>query len=202
MTGTLLKISCATLVTVLSLLAVDIAGAHHVLGRPSYSLNEDSNTPSAMQAEVQIGDFIVTYMVFPAFPRPHQQGRVNLYVKNKRSGAPFQGKVTFKMRDNSWLAWLRGGDNAAALGTQPPDDSVFRQGFAFPDKGEYIISAAFEAGGEPYNVEFPMRVGAPAPVGYIFALLLFALIVFVTIQRRRSMTGKLRSQHDTDGGNA
>jgi len=111
MTGTLLKISCATLVTVLSLLAVDIAGAHHVLGRPSYSLNEDSNTPSAMQAEVQIGDFIVTYMVFPAFPRPHQQGRVNLYVKNKRSGAPFQGKVTFKMRDNSWLAWLRGGDN-------------------------------------------------------------------------------------------
>lgn len=202
MTRTLLKISCATLVTVLSLLAVDFAGAHHVLGRPSYALNEDSNTPSAMQAEVQIGDFIVTYMVFPAFPRPHQPGRVNLYVKNKRSGAPFQGTVTFKLRDNSWLVWLRGGDNAATLGTQPPDDSVFRQGFAFPDKGEYIISAAFEAGGEPYNVEFLLRVGTPAPVGYIFALLLFALIAFVTIQRRRSMTGKLRSQHDTDGGSA
>lgn len=201
MTTTLLKISCATLVTVLSLLAADIAGAHHILGRPGYALNEDSNTPSAMQGEVHIGDFTVTYMVFPAFPRPGKQGRINLYVKHDRDKTPFQGKVTFTMRDNSWLVWLRGGGRAATLGTQPLDDAVFRQGLVFPDEGEYIVSAAFEAGGEPYNVEFPLRVGTPAPVGTIFALALFALLAFAVIQRRRSMTGKLRALHDSDGGN-
>ena len=86
------------------------------------------------------------------------------------------------------------------LGTQAPDDNVFRQGFVFPEEGEYIISATFEAGGQPYDVEFPLRIGAPMPVGYIFALLLLALLAFVVIQRRRSMTGKVRSLH-ADGGN-
>ena len=42
------------------------ATAHHVLGRPSYSLNEDSNTPPSMQVEVQLGDLFVTTMVYPA----------------------------------------------------------------------------------------------------------------------------------------
>lgn len=46
------------------------AYAHHVLGRPAYSLNEDSNTPPSMQVETQIGDYLVNMMVFPAFPKP------------------------------------------------------------------------------------------------------------------------------------
>ena len=200
MTRTLLKTLCTTLVSVLSLLAADLAGAHHILGRPGYSLNEDSNTPPAVQGETRIGDFIVTYMVFPAFPRPREPGRINLYVKRDRDATPFQGKVTFKMRDGSWLPYLRGGDHAATLGAQQPDDNVFRQGIVFPEEGEYIISAAFDAGGQHYNVEFPLRVGAVAPIGQIFALLLFALLVFAVIQRRRSMTGKLRNLHG-DGGN-
>ncbi len=60
----------ALLVPALWLSVVDFAIAHHVLGRPNYSLNEDSNTPPSMQGEVQIGDYFVTYMAFPAFPRP------------------------------------------------------------------------------------------------------------------------------------
>lgn len=199
MTRTLLKISCAALVTVLSLLAADFAGAHHVLGRPSYGLNEDSNTPPAIQGETKVGGFIVTYMVFPAFPRPREPGRVNLYLKSDRSGAPFQGKVTFTIRDDSWLSRLRFGESAAVLGTQRIDDSVFRQGFVFPDEGEYIISASFEADGKPYNIEFPLRIGAPMPMEYIFGLVILALVAFVAIQRRRSMTGKIRDMRAGDG---
>ena len=152
--------------------------------------------------ETRIGDYFVTYMVFPAFPRPQKPGRINFYVKHNRGETPFQGMVTFKMRDNSWLSWLQGGGQAATLGTQPPADNVFRQGFVVPEKGEYIITAAFENGGQQHNVEFPLRVGTPTPVGYIFALLLLGLIALAVIQRRRSMTGKLRSLHDSDGGSA
>ncbi|MCK5385761.1 MAG: hypothetical protein KAJ39_01150, partial [Gammaproteobacteria bacterium] len=54
--------------------------AHHVLGRPAYSLGADSNTPPSMQVETQIGEYYVTYMAFPAFPKPNQRGRVNLYA--------------------------------------------------------------------------------------------------------------------------
>ena len=34
--------------------------AHHVLGSPTYSLNEDSNAPPRMQLETQIGDYFIT----------------------------------------------------------------------------------------------------------------------------------------------
>jgi len=205
MTRTMIRISCATLVAVLSLLAADFAAAHHILGRPSYSLNEDSNTPPAVQGEAEAvglyGGFVVTYMVYPAFPRPGEPGRVNVYIKNHNDKAPYQGTVTFKIRDGSQFSWLWGEDHQTTLGTQPPDDNIHRQGFVFPDEGEYIISASFEDGGQPYNVEFPLRVGAPAPMGYVFGIALFALLVFTLVQRRRSMTGKMRSLH-ADGGNA
>ena len=44
------------LIGFISLLMSSESFAHHVLGRPAYSLNEDSNTPPSMQVETQIGD--------------------------------------------------------------------------------------------------------------------------------------------------
>ncbi len=178
---------------------VDFAAAHHVLGRPSYSLNEDSNTPPSMQGEVQIGDYYVTYMAFPAFPRPAAPGRINLYVKRIDDGTPFQGEVTFKARADSWLSWLGLGGEGERLGVQPPDDNVFRQGFVFHEAGDYIIVAEFQADGEPYTIEFPLRIGEPASVGAIgiaVGLLLIVLVTVSVIQRRRAMTGKIRGAHE------
>ncbi len=61
---------------------VDVAEAHHILGRPAYSLNENSNTPPSMQVETMIGDYFVNYMVFPAFPRSKEPGRIHLYAQS------------------------------------------------------------------------------------------------------------------------
>ncbi|NKB58126.1 MAG: hypothetical protein GKS00_17515 [Alphaproteobacteria bacterium] len=195
------KLLCATLVTVLSLAAAGFASAHHVLGRPSYGLNEDSNTPPAVQGETHLGSVTATYMVFPAFPKPEEPGRINLYLKQDRSDVPFEGKVTFKIRSNSWLSWLWNDEEEITLGTQLQDDSVFRQVFVFPKEGEYIISAEFEADGLPYNVEFPLRIGALMPMDFILGFALLVLVGFVVIQRRRSMTGKIRNLH-ADGSKA
>ncbi len=182
------------------LLPSGFAAAHHVLGRPAYSLNEDSNTPPGTQLEVQIGDYIVTYMAYPAFPRPGVQGRVNLYASRIDDGTPFTGEVTFKVRDDSWLSGIFGGNEQETLGTQLPDDNVFRQGFVFEEEGDYMISAEFEAGGEPYIVDFGLRIGEPTPYGIlgIAVALVLALLVGVSlIQRRRAMAGKLRAAHQT-----
>ena len=185
------------------LLSLDIAAAHHVLGRPAYSLNEDSNTPPAMQAEVQIGDYMVTYMVFPAFPRPNEPGRVNLYATRIDDGKPYDGKVTFTVRDDSWLSWFGLGNSGEKLGHQAPDDNVFRQGYLFEEAGDYIVSAAFQADGEPYVIDFPLRIGEPpaiGPLGVAVGVLIVVLVTVSVIQRRRAMTGKIRSAHDTKDG--
>lgn len=170
------------------------AQAHHVLGRPSYSLGEDSNTPPSMEVETQIGEYYVTYMVFPAFPRPNEAGRVNVYATRIDDGTPFEGEITFTVRDDSWFS-----QNEETLGTQPPDDNVYRQGFVFKEDGDYIISARFEADGAPYIIDFPLRIGSPPPVGPLglaFAALALLLITVNVLQRRR--LGRLKAKRHQD----
>jgi hypothetical protein len=179
-------------VALMLLVPPNTAAAHHVLGRPAYSLNEDSNTPPSMQGEALIGEYIVTYMIFPAFPRPGEPGRIHLYATTIDGGEPFAGKVSFSLRADSW----RSTGDSVALGVQPADDHVYRQGFQVVQAGNYMVTARFEVDGEPYVLDFPMRVGAPPLFGplEIAAGLLLALLVFISlIQRRRAMTGKIRS---------
>ncbi len=186
--------------------SVDFAAAHHVLGRPAYSLNEDSNTPPSMQAETRIGDYLVTYMVFPAFPEPGKPGRINIYASRLDNGAPFQGKVTFKVRSDSWYSWLSKlgmGGEWKTLGQQRPDDNVFRQGYEFHNAGDYIVAAEFQADGEPYILEFPLRIGPPpavGPLGFIFGLGLVMFLIISVVQRRRSMTGRIRGNLEARDG--
>jgi hypothetical protein len=193
----------ALLVMAFWLSPVDPAVAHHVLGRPAYSLNEDSNTPPAMQAEVQVGDYLVTYMVYPAFPRPKHPGRINLYASRIDDGTPYNGKVTFKARSDSWRSWFGIGGQAEKLGRQPPDDNVFRQGYLFDQAGDYIISAEFQADGELYVVDFPLRIGEPPPIGpmgIVVGVLIAVLVTVSVVQRRRAMTGKIRGARDAKDG--
>jgi len=183
------------LLLLLALLSLP-AQAHHVLGRPAYSLNEDSNTPPSMQVETQIGDYFVTYMVFPAFPRPNQPGRINLYAKRMDNSQPFAGKITFKVRDDSWFS-----NNEETLGVQPPVDNVFRQNFEFLKQGDYIISATFEANGEPYVIDFPLRIGNPAvigPLGITIAVIVIALVGVNLVQRKRLLRDRIRRAHAED----
>ena len=166
---------------------------HHVLGRPAYALNEDSNTPPALQLEVQVGDYFVTSMVFPAFPKPGEQARVSLYARHLDDGKPYNGEVRFLVRDDKWFA-----DEPELLGVQPPDDNVFRQGIVFSVDGDYIISAEFDVDGEPYLIDFPLRIGSPAPVGplgFTLGIIIFVLLGVSVIQRRRLLRARIRHEH-------
>jgi hypothetical protein len=168
--------------------------AHHVLGRPAYSLNEDSNTPPSMQVETQIGNYFVTYMVYPAFPRAGEPGRINLYASHMDTGEPFTGEVTFSVRDDVWF----GGSEPELLGVQPVDDNVFRQGFVFSDDGSYIIRAEFQAEGEPYLIDFPLRIGQPSPVGPVTLAVVTLLVVLIAAnlyQRKRLQRDRIRAAH-------
>ncbi len=144
--------------------------------------------------ETQIGNYFVTYMVYPAFPRAGESGRINLYATHMDNGEPFAGEVTFTVRDNVWF----GAAPPEMLGVQPPDDSVFRQGFVFSEDGDYVIRAEFQADGEPYLVDFPLRIGQPSPVGPITLAAVALLIVLIAaslFQRKRLQRDRIRAAH-------
>jgi len=183
------------LIMIISLLITSQATAHHVLGRPAYSLNEDSNTPPSMQVETQIGDYYLTYMVFPAFPKPGENGRVNVYASRIDNGDTFQGDMTFSVRNDGWFV----DKNEETIGTQQVYDGVFRQGFLFKKNGSYIITAKFESGGEPYVIDFPLQVGESSsmgPVGIALGTIVLALIGVNIAQRKRLVREKIRNTRD------
>ena len=168
---------------ILLILPLSSAMPHHILGRPTYNLNEDSNTPSSMQVETHIGSYFINYIVFPAFPRPNESGKINLYVTNINTDQPFTGQVTFKVRDNSWFI-----NNEEQLGVQLPDDNIFRQDFVFSKSNNYIITAIFKANNEPYIIDFPLQIGRPQPIGPIgitVAIIVLVLLGVSTIQRKK-----------------
>lgn len=170
-----------------------LAYAHHVLGRPSYSLSEDSNTPPSMQVETQIGKFYVTYMAYPAFPKPNEQGRVNLYASRIDNGNLFIGEIIFKVRDDSWFM-----GKEEILGVQNIDDGVYRQGFVFKEAGNYIITAEFTYEGEPYIIDFPLAIGKTFPIGPIGTAVIVIVLVIAGVnitQRKRLQRIKTRQHH-------
>ena len=132
-------------------------------------------------------------MVFPAFPKAGKPARVSLYARHLDSGKPYAGEVRFLVRDNKWFA-----DEPELLGVQPPVDHVFRQGMVFSVDGNYIISAEFEANGDPYEIDFPLRIGPPAPIGPLGLALGIIAVVLVSvsvIQRRRLLGARIRHEH-------
>jgi len=189
------NISHFMLLILLPLLITSEAVAHHVLGRPAYSLNEDSNTPPSMQVETQIGEYYLTYMVFPAFPKPGENGRINVYASRIDNGDTFQGEMSFSVSNDGWFI----DKNEENIGTQQVYDGVFRQGFLFKEKGSYIITAKFESGGEPYVIDFPLQIGESSsmgPVGIALGTIVLALISVNVIQRKRLMREKIRQTRD------
>lgn len=188
-----------TVVILLMGVLMEVAVAHHILGRPAYNLNEDSNTPSSIQADAMIGDYMVTYMIYPAFPKPGEAGRINLYVKNVRGGAPYQGKVTFGARPNAWYNGLIGSSDALILGVQPIDDYVYRQTFKISKPGPYMFNAEIKINGEAHVLDFPLMIGAPPGISLAsiaVGLTLAILIGIGTAQRRRTRTGQIRGALD------
>ncbi len=170
-------------VLIVAIFFMGAAQAHHVLGRPAYSLGEDSNTPPGSEVELQVGEFAISYMAFPAFPQPRERGRINVYASYLKDGRPFDGEMSFKVREAGWFASAE----EHVLGSQGPDDGVHRQGYSLEAAGKYTILVDFEAGGEPYRLEFPLQVGQSSRLPAIgMGMAVFAVLaISATVLRRR-----------------
>lgn len=171
------------------------AWAHHVLGRPAYVFNEDSQTPPAILVETLIGQYTVNMMVYPAFPKAGEESRVKLYATHLETHLPFTGPVQFFVRDDHWFGNWFGDQRRESLGTQLPTDHIYRQIVVFNEEADYMLTAEFTAHEEPYTVDLPIRIGERAQ----FWPLLLAMGVIgtvlggVAIQKRRRRLRRLPS---------
>lgn len=172
--------------------------AHHILGRPSYSLNEDSNTPPSMQAELQAGSYDVLYMAYPAFPKINERGRVNIHASHIVTGETFVGEMTFRVKREFLFS-----AETELLGVQKIDDGVYRQGFVFDADGDYTIQAEFSEGDHTHVLSFPLRVGVSPIFGlsvYVIGAVFFLLLVVSILKRKKLQQGRIKRHHLENSG--
>ena len=169
----------ALVVAVIPLPAV----AHHILGRPAYGYSGDASSPPSISLEIQIGKYTANMMAFPIELKPHDPVRVKMYATRLDNGRAFDGQVTFSVRDDGWLP-----EKEEMVGVQTLNgDGVFAQGLEFSKDGDYVITASFEADGEPYVIDFPVVVGKPLPVVGLAAagLLVAGVLGGISLAKRR-----------------
>ncbi len=185
----------AVLMLILFFDNLTLAWGHHVLGRPAYRFSEDSSTPPALFVETQIGHYMVNVMVYPAFPKAGQESRIKLYATHLDTHNNFTGPVHFAIRDDVMF----GNNRAETLGTQTPVDGIYRQIVLFSDEGDYIVTASFEAEGEPYIVDLPITIGQPRHYGTLAAAVgvILGVLVLVRISRRKRRRTPLESPPPT-----
>lgn len=188
-----------TIFIILCVIYPTVSSGHHVLGRPSYNISENSTTPPSVQMEAQLGEMSVTFMTFPAFPKPNEESRLNLYITSMKDGSTYSGEVEFSVRDDSWIS-----SQIETIGRQKLDDNVFRQGVIFKENGDYLVRASFQHNNEPYTIDFPLRVGPNpviGPIGLTVATIVLILLSVNFIQRKKLQRLKILSQHNQTVGN-
>lgn len=172
----------------LLLFAPTAANAHHILGVPHYSYDEDYPQTPVLTYRVDAGEYDVKMTGYPGKVEPGQRCSLHLYIHHRVSGKLFDAPVTMTVtRDRLFMT------DPVIYGPMPArlDERIYKFHPHFEDEGEYRVMVEFEAAGAPWSIEMPLVVGEPrSPIVALgvsaWGLGLFVLVVrAIKIKRNR-----------------
>ena len=164
--------------------------AHHILGVPHYAYDEEYPQTPVLTYSAEAGDFEVKTTAYPSEIVAGEPVTLHVYVRDSRSGTPYDGTVTMRIDRKRGLAApapVYGPINAEL------DERIYKFHPIFPVDARYRALLAFRADGESWTVELPLVIGEPASpwtiagwVGAAVAILLFiGRAVAIKARRRR-----------------
>jgi ferredoxin-type protein NapH len=186
-------------VRVAALALVVLAGAagetaaHHILGIPHYAYDERYPQVPILTYRVLAGTHDFEMTGYPGMPRPGEQSFLNVYVRDKDSGAPFDGIVRLEVRRDRLI-----GDDPVVYGPVQAhlEESVYKFYPRFEDEANYTIRISWDVEGVPWIIDLPMVVGKPGSpwavmagfAGGIGAFLIVIRAARIKLRRRARRT--------------
>jgi hypothetical protein len=170
--------------------------AHHILGVPHYAYDEDYPQTPVLTYRAEAGHYEVKTTAYPGEIVAGEPVTLHVYVRDLRTGAPYDGSVTIRIDRKRGLAAptpVYGPINAEL------DERIYKFHPVFPVDARYRALLAFRAEGQAWTVELPLVIGEPASpwtmagwVGAAVALLLFVgRAVAIKARRRRMLASPL-----------
>jgi len=174
-----------TLIT--TLVFVNSASGHHILGLPHYSYKENYPQRPTLEYPAKTGPFDVLLTSYPGIPVPGEPANLAFYIKNRETKKVYARPVTIRILQTSTF-----GDNTVVMPPteRPPFDNEHKFQFSFPVDGEYIIELSMAVEGRTEVIPFLMIAGeSNASASYILVvsfMLVIGFIVIRAIQKKRA----------------
>jgi len=166
------------------LCVLNTAQAHHIRGIPHYSYQD--NYPQAPLIE-EFRDSGSWTLQFTFWQVPGQKALdLALYVKNRATGKPYNGDVTFQVFMRGESKEQKKNHPFQAL---PNRRNIYKVGWVYEEDGVYFAEVTLRDGDQRINETFRFQVGKPAPnywlLGGVIAFIA-GLMIFVAVAKRRS----------------
>ncbi len=163
-------------------------GAHHILGVPHYSYDEQYPQAPVLTYLVATGPYEVRMTGYPGRPSPGERCSFNIYIRRAGDASPFDGQVTMRVLRDRLIGRdpVVYGPVEAAL-----EEAVYKFYPRFDEVSNYIVRVEFEADGAPWTIDLPIVVGEPGSPwtvlgGVVAGLALFLIMVrAIRIKLRR-----------------
>ena len=167
------------------------AEAHHILGVPHYSYEDDYPQTPVLTYRVEAGDYDVKMTGYPGKISPGERCSLHLYIHRKSTSELLDTTVSMTVsRDRLLLA------DPVVYGPMEAhlDERIYKFHPHFDDEANYLIRVFFEADNEPWTIDLPLVVGEPeSPVvmlgvgiGGFLMLLVLARAIRIKMKRRAS----------------
>jgi hypothetical protein len=181
----------ALLLILLALFFAAPAAAHHILGIPHYSYDEDYPQTPVLTYQVEAGSYDVKMTGYPGRPAPGDRCSLHLYIHRKSTGELLNVPVTMTVtRDRMFL------DDPVVYGpmTAELEERVYKFHPRFEEEADYLVRVEFEADGAPWMIDLPMVVGEPGSPLVVLGASLGAIVMFLVSIRAARIKLKRQSR--------
>lgn len=170
------------------------ADAHHIRGIPHYAYTEGYPHAPAFEEGRTAGPF---EMRFTFFMVPGgKKADFALYVKDTRTGKPYEGDVTMAVYAQSESA-----ADAHGAGAYRNKNNIYKVGWVYEEEDVYCVRTRFGEGADATEETFRIQVGEPKVNTTFLGVVAGAvvtLVVVVGILNRNRSTEKGKQGHDED----
>jgi hypothetical protein len=162
------------------LLGAGPAAAHHILGIPHYAYDEQYPQTPVLTYKVEAGPYDVKMTGYPGIPQPGERVSLHVYIRERRSGMPYDEGVTLTVTRDRWI-----GADPIVYGPMQAtlEEAVYKFFPELPVEANYTARIAFEGRVEPWSIDLPMVVGEPGSPWAVLGGVAAATAVFLLVMR-------------------
>ena len=156
------------------------AFAHHILGIPHYSYDENYPQTPVLTYHAELGPLEMKLTGYPGNPKPGEACSLHVYLRRLDGGAPFDAPVTLSIMRDRFL-----GDDPVVYGpiTAQLEESLYKFYPRFEEEANYIVRVEYEVEGVPWIIDLPMVVGEPGSPWAVVGSVAAALAAFLVVVR-------------------